>query len=420
MTQEIIAACNTSIVFGEKKILENITCSISAGEFVGIIGPNGAGKSTLLLALRGFVPLAAGEVLLAGRPITTLSDKELARQVAYMQQEVNVGFGFTALEVVLTGRYPYLKWWQHEQAEDKAIAHRYMEFTGVEALAEKPVHLMSGGEKQRVLLAKVLAQETPLIFLDEPTASLDLVYQEEIFRYCQLISQQGKTVLIVAHDLKLAAKFCSRLLLLAENTMIADGPPEKVITKENLQAAYGLHAAVFMNKVTGNLDIHTYAADDDNPNKDTKVHIICGGGSGEKIIRVLYERGYRLTLGVIQPGDADANAAEAFHLSCLLGQPFSSIDELAAEENRRKISAADWVVLSDLTYGEQNIDNLQAAFTAKNLIVIEDTPIEKRDFLEGKAIELYTKLVKMPQVAVMTFPQFITSLEKNMLPAVHR
>jgi len=413
MTQEIITVRNTSIVLGEKKILENITCSISAGEFVGIIGPNGAGKSTLLLALRGFVPLAAGEVQLGGRPITTLSDKELARHVAYMQQEVNVGFGYTALEVVLTGRYPYLKWWQHEQAEDKAIAHQYMEFTGVEALADKPVHLMSGGEKQRVLLAKVLAQETPLIFLDEPTASLDLVYQEEIFRYCQLISKQGKTILIVAHDLKLAAKFCSRLLLLAENKMIADGPPEKVITKENLQAAYGLHAAVFMNKVTGNLDIHTYAADDDNPNKDTKVHIICGGGSGERIIRLLYERGYRLTLGVIQPGDADANVAEAFHLPCLLGQPFSSIDEPSAQENRRKISAADWVVLSDLTFGEQNIDNLQAAFMAKKLIVIEDTPIEKRDFLNGQASDLYAKLVEMPQVTVMAFLQFITLLEKN-------
>jgi iron complex transport system ATP-binding protein len=228
-----------------------------------------------------------------------------------------------------------------------------------------------------------------------------------------LISKQGKTVLIVAHDLKLAAKFCSRLLLLAENKMIADGPPEKVITKENLQAAYGLHAAVFMNKVTGNLDIHTYAAADYNPNKDTNVHIICGGGSGEKIIRLLYERGYRLTLGVIQPGDADANAAEAFHLPCLLGQPFSSIDELSAQENRKRIGAADWVVLSDLTYGEQNIDNLQAAFMAKKLIVIEDTPIEKRDFLEGQAIKLYAKLVKMPQVTVMTFPQFITSLEKH-------
>lgn len=407
MTQDVITLQNSSIVLGDKKILNHISCSIGAGEFVGIIGPNGAGKSTLLLGLRGFLPLAAGEVQLLGRPIAELENKELARQVAYMQQEVNVGFGYTALEVVLTGRYPYLKWWQHERAEDKKIAYKYMEFTGVNSLADKPVHSMSGGEKQRVLLAKVLAQETPIIFLDEPTASLDLVYQEEIFRYCQLISKEGKTVLIVAHDLKLAAKFCSRLLLLADGKVVADGSPAKVITKENLQTAYGLHAAVFMNQVTGNLDIHTYASALHNHNKDTTVHIICGGGSGGRIIRLLYELGFRLTIGVVQPNDVDAHVAEAFHIPCVLGQPFSMIDESSRQENRRQISDADWVVLSNITYGEQNIENLQAAFEAKKLIVIEDTPIEERDFVGGQAIELYVKLIKMPQVTVMKLEEFI-------------
>jgi iron complex transport system ATP-binding protein len=411
MTQEVITLRDSSIVLGNKKILQHITCSIGAGEFVGIIGPNGAGKSTLLLGLRGFLPLATGEVQLLGRPIAALENKELARQVAYMQQEVNVGFGYTALEVVLTGRYPHLKWWQHERIKDKEIAHKYMEFTGVDSLANKPVHTMSGGEKQRVLLAKVLAQETPIIFLDEPTASLDLAYQEEIFRYCQLICKQGKTVLLVAHDLKLAAKFCSRLLLLADGEMVADGSPAKVITKENLQTAYGLHAAVFMNQVTGNLDIHTYASA--TYNKDTTVHIICGGGSGGRIIRVLYELGFRLTIGVVQPNDVDAHVAQAFHISCVLGQPFSMMDEFSLEKNRKKISDADWVVLSNITYGEQNIENLQAAFGAKKLIVIEDTPIGERDFVGGLAMELYARLIKMPHVTVMTLEQFAKSLEKN-------
>lgn len=413
MTQEVIAVRDSSICIGDKKILEHINCTIGAGEFVGIIGPNGVGKSTLLSGLRGFLPLSGGEVQLLGRSITALSDKELARQVAYMQQEVNVGFGYTALEVVLTGRYPYLKWWQHERAKDKEIAQKYMEFTGVTSLAHKPVHSMSGGEKQRVLLAKVLAQETPLIFLDEPTASLDLVYQEEIFRYCQLICEQGKTVLIVAHDLKLAAKFCSRLLLLSEGNIIADGAPRSVITKENLYTAYGLHAAVFMNKVTGNLDIHTYTSALYGCRQDTAVHLICGGGSGGRMIRLLYERGYCLTIGVIQPNDVDAHVAEAFHIPCILGKAFSMMDQLSIEKNRAHISKADWAVLSNLTFGEQNIENLQAAFAAKKLIVIEDTPIEQRDLLDGQATVLYRKLVKLPQVTVMTSGAFIEFLHKN-------
>jgi len=154
--------------------------------------PNGAGKSTLLKSLRGMLPVASGRVSVFGHPIHSLGDKKAARLVAYMQQEVNVGFGFTALEVVLAGRYPYLNWWQNEAEEDHDIAKKYMAFTGIEALADKPVNQVSGGERQRILLAKVLAQETPLIFLDEPTASLDLVYQEEIFRYCQTICKEGK------------------------------------------------------------------------------------------------------------------------------------------------------------------------------------------------------------------------------------
>ena len=413
MTQEVIAVRDSSIRIGDKNILEHINCTIGAGEFVGIIGPNGAGKSTLLSGLRGFLPLFGGEVQLLGRSITALSDKELARQVAYMQQEVNVGFGYTALEVVLTGRYPYLKWWQHERTKDKEIAQKYMEFTGVTSLAHKPVHSMSGGERQRVLLAKVLAQETPLIFLDEPTASLDLVYQEEIFRYCQLICEQGKTVLIVAHDLKLAAKFCSRLLLLSEGGIIADGAPRSVITKENLYNAYGLHAAVFMNKVTGNLDIHTYTSSFYDCSRDTAVHLVCGGGSGGRMIRLLYEHGYHLTIGVVQPNDVDAHVAEAFHIPCILGKPFSMMDQPSIEKNRAQISKADWAVLSNLTYGEQNIENLQAAFAAKKLIVIEDTPIEQRDLLDGQATALYRKLVKLPQVTVMTSGAFIEFLHEN-------
>ena len=407
MTQEVIAVCDSSILIGDKKILKNISFTIGAGEFVGIIGPNGAGKSTLLRSLRGFLPLAEGEIRLQGRTINTMSDKEMARQVAYMQQEVNIGFGYTGLEIVLAGRYPYLKWWQHEQTEDIDIAYKYMEFTGVDSLADKPVQSMSGGERQRVLLAKVLAQETPILFLDEPTASLDVIYQEEIFRHCQLIAKQGKTVLIVAHDLKLAAKFCSRLILIADGCMVADGSPEKVITEENLQVAYGLHAAVFRNKVTGNLDIHTYEPTVDAQSQETRVHLICGGGSGAKILRLLYEHGYYLTVGVLHPSDTDAHIAEAFHIPCVLSQPFSKIDELSAQKNRTQIVQADWVVLSNLTYGEQNLDNLHAAFGAKKLIIIEDTPIEERDFVKGQGIEIYYKLLKMPQVTVMTSMEFI-------------
>ncbi|SDE10227.1 ABC transporter ATP-binding protein [Sporomusa acidovorans] len=407
--QVALEVLNIAVALGSKTILHDISFAAKPGEFIGIIGPNGVGKSTLLRSLRGMCAVASGEVRMYGRPILAMSEKELAQHVAYMQQEVNVGFGFTAREVVLTGRYPYLKWWQSEQKQDYAIAQKYMVFTGVDKLAEKPVQQVSGGERQRILLAKVLAQETPLIFLDEPTASLDLVYQEEIFRYCRIMCQEGKTVLIIAHDIKQAAKFCSRLILLADGTVLADGKPQEVITKENLEKAYGLHSAVFINKVTGNLDIHTYEAAG-TTTRQRAVHVIGGGGSAGKILRLLYESAYTLSGGVFQQGDTDADIALAFGIAAIVGQPFCEIEKIQAKENREKILAADFTVLCNLCYGQQNFDNLEAAFVARKLIVIEDTPIEERDYTGGKATTVYRNLLKLQQVVVMNSQQFAEQL----------
>lgn len=403
----VLEADNISVRIQDKQIIDQVGFSVQAGEFIGIIGPNGAGKSTLMRALRGLVPLAAGRAAVFGKTIAGMGEKEAARKIAYMQQEVNLGFGFSALEVVLAGRYPYLKWWQNENAEDVRIAKKYMAFTGVEALAERSVQQVSGGERQRILLAKVLAQETPVILLDEPTASLDLLYQEEIFRYCQVMCRQGKTILMIAHDLKLAAKFCSRLLLLAGGRIVADGTPADVVTSANLEAAYGLHSAVFVNQITGSLDIHTFAAAG-SCRRSTKVHIIGGGGSAGNVIRTLYEQGFCLSGGVFQAGDTDADAAQAFEVDVVIGRPFAAIDGEQGRENREKIEQADWTVLTNLCYGEANLDNLQAAFSARQLVVLEDSPVSGRDFTGGRASELYRILLTGRQVSVKTTAEFLS------------
>ncbi|HWR38610.1 MAG TPA: ABC transporter ATP-binding protein [Patescibacteria group bacterium] len=410
--QNALVVADVCVNIGENKIINNCNFRVGRGEFVGIIGPNGAGKSTLLKGLRGMLPLVSGEVSVFDHPIHRLSDKKAARLIAYMQQEVNVGFGFTALELVLAGRYPYLQWWQHEREEDRRIAQKYMAFTGVEDLADKPVNQVSGGERQRILLAKVLAQETPLIFLDEPTASLDLVYQEEIFRYCQSLCKEEKSVLIIAHDIKLAAKFCSRLILLAAGKIVADGIPAEVLTVDNLERAYGLQAAVFLNKITGNLDIHTYAVSDKTTRKP-HIHIIGGGGAAGDLMRVLYENNYPLTAGVLQGGDTDAEVAAAFGIDYVEGISFCAINAKQLLQHRKKIMAADLTVLGNICYGQQNIENLRAAFTAVNLILIEDSSIKKRDFTGGEATCLYRELAERSGVVVLTTEEFVSRINNN-------
>ena len=160
MTETIIELRDLSIGYGNKKVLQNINAKINKGEIVGIIGCNGAGKSTLLKTIRGLLPKQSGEVLYFGRNLGSFSEKELAREIAYLQQSVEVGFGYTGKDIVLAGRYPYMKWWQGESTADEELALKCMEYTGTRELAERPVNKVSGGQKQRILLAKVLAQQT--------------------------------------------------------------------------------------------------------------------------------------------------------------------------------------------------------------------------------------------------------------------
>lgn len=247
MSDSIIELQNLSIGYGNKMVLQNVNASINKGEIVGIIGCNGAGKSTLLKTIRGLLPKQSGEIFYFGQKLETFGEKALAREVAYLQQNVEVGFGYTGKDIVLAGRYPYMQWWKSETAADEALALKCMEYTGTQELADRPVNEVSGGQKQRILLAKVLAQQTPLLFLDEPTTGLDMVYQEEIFRFSKALAEMGKTILMVVHELNLAAKYCSRIILLGEGTVIADGKPENVFTEAILSKAYGAPVRVVRN-----------------------------------------------------------------------------------------------------------------------------------------------------------------------------
>lgn len=248
---------NLAIGYEKNIVISGINAEIGTGELVGIIGRNGAGKSTLLKTIRGLLPALRGQVLYFGKPMESYGEKELARRVAYLQQNVETGFGYTGLDIVLTGRYPYLKWWECEKDEDKALARNCMSYTGTLDLADRPVTEVSGGQKQRILLAKVLAQQTPLLFLDEPATGLDMVYREEIFRFARELANMGKTILMVVHELDLAAAYCSRIFLLGEGKLLADGRPEQVFTESLLSSAYEADVAVVKNPNNGRLEITT-------------------------------------------------------------------------------------------------------------------------------------------------------------------
>lgn len=281
MDNTVLSMENLTIGYGHKTVIRDLSATVETGELIGIIGCNGAGKSTLLKTIRGLLPAQTGEIRYYGRKLEDYAEKELARKVAYLQQQVQTGFGYTGMDIVLTGRYPYMKWWESENEYDRKLAADCMAYTGTLDLADRPVTQVSGGQKQRILLAKVLAQQTPLLFLDEPTTGLDMVYREEIFRFTKALAEKGKTILMVVHELDLAAKYCSRILLLGEGRLLADGAPEEVFTEEILSRAYSADVSVVQNPLNGFLEISTREDRDEAAKEAELLRAICDCPAGD-------------------------------------------------------------------------------------------------------------------------------------------
>lgn len=231
---------NLSHSYGDSPVLRNLAFSVQESEFFIIIGPNGSGKTTLMKILSGIFKHQDGLVKILGYPVGHYSRKGLARAIAFVPQTIPVDFPFTVTEVVLMGRSPYLGMLGLEQERDLEIARQAIAFTGVEHLAHRKLHQLSGGEQQRAFIARAICQEPEIMLLDEPTASLDLAYQVRIMDLMEkLKTEKGITVVMVSHDVNLAGMYADHLLLLHKGQVVCQGLPNEVLTYKTLEAAYG-------------------------------------------------------------------------------------------------------------------------------------------------------------------------------------
>lgn len=241
---------------GAPLVLDRVSLRLERGAIAALLGPNGSGKSTLIRLMGGIIHPLAGEIRIDGRSIGQLARRDVARRLAIVPQETQTTFDFSVIDMVLMGRYAHLGPFELEGPGDLAIARDALAATGTDALESRSFSSLSGGEKQRVVIASALAQASDLLLLDEPTASLDVAYQFEIASLIRrLNAERGTTMLLSTHDLNLAAAVCDRVILLKSGRVLAQGPTREILTSDSIRKLYGIEADVQFHARAGRLTV---------------------------------------------------------------------------------------------------------------------------------------------------------------------
>ena len=233
--------------YDEKTAVDKVCIEIKKGEFTGIIGPNGSGKSTLLKNIYRALNPDSGEITLDGENLLKMKHKKAAQKMAVVGQENEMAFDFTVEEIVAMGRSPHKKLFDADTKHDKYIVHHALEHLGMENMAKRSFQKLSGGEKQRVLLARTVAQESDFLILDEPTNHLDINYQMQMFDF---VKRLKVTVLSAMHDLNMAALYCDKIYAMKDGKIILCGTPEEVLTEENIRNLFGVNCSVAKHPIT--------------------------------------------------------------------------------------------------------------------------------------------------------------------------
>lgn len=388
--------------YDQEQILKGIDIEIKKGSFIGIIGPNASGKSTLLKNISKTLKSDSGAIYLGQKLLNDYDSLELAKKMAVVPQNTEVNFNFNVYDIIMMGRHPYQKRWSRLSQKDKKIVKEVMEVTDTLKLKSKVINELSGGERQRVIIARALAQKPDILLLDEPTSSLDINYQGEIYDLLNYLNKKLElTIITVSHDLNLTAQYCEELLLLKDGKIFEVGPAEKVLTEENIKEVYNAEVLIKKNPLSDKPFITLVPEANKKKNRknnkrDYKIHIIAGGGTAKKFLYKLENLGYQLSIGVLNVGDADWQAAKELDLDIVDSPPFIDILEKDIERNKKLIEKADLIILSDLPFGHGNLANLKMLldFPDKDKILFSNLDIKDRDYINGQAEDIWNKILK--------------------------
>ncbi|HPP30873.1 MAG TPA: ABC transporter ATP-binding protein [Soehngenia sp.] len=413
----IINLNNVEFGYGKLKVLRNIDLSVEEGQFLSIIGPNGAGKSTLLKVINNIYENYEGNISIYGKNAKDYKRKELARIISFVPQDTFLDFEFSIEELVFMGRYPFQKRFQNDAKHDYDISYRAMALTNTLEIKDRLITQISGGERQRALIAKALAQDPKIILLDEPTSHLDINHQIEVLELLKELNlKQNLTIISVLHDLNLASRYSDKLVLLKDGQILKSGSVEEVLTASNIENAYNMRAVVELNKFTNSLFVTPIESKKRNKNTSLpSIHLIAGGGSGQAIISRLLKEGVDLSVGVLNVGDSDWQLAKSLKVEMVEEKPFSAIKEETSYENLNLMRTKDIVVIAQVPIGHGNLLNLEMALTAinegKEVIYVKENIEKNIDYTNGIATKIMNELILKGMIVLNSIEDLLNYLE---------
>ena len=388
MTSRIsLTVHDVRVGYGADDKLHGVTLEVPKGSFLAVVGPNGSGKSTLLRTMARALQPRLGAVLLDGREVGSWSPKSFARKVAVVSQEGSPAFDYTAYEVVALGRTPHGGRLSPDK-ETPRIVEEAMREVGVWGFRDRRMGGLSGGERQLVSLARALAQEPEVLLLDEPTNHLDIRHQVAFMEVLLRLNASGKTILMVVHDLNLAARYARRVVVLHEGRISAAGPPSVALRPEEIQAAFGAEVELYVSPRTGALQIQPVGI----PAGQTgvpEVHVVCGGGSGTPLMRRLREEEIPLSVGVVSAGDTDHAVARSLGVPLVEVESYAPISDEAHERNVEAARNVRLVVVCDMPVGHGNLRNLEAAIAVQENERRSRSPAPRRTAALGRGARLH-------------------------------
>ena len=382
---------------GGRAIVDSLSITVDGGELVGVIGPNGAGKTTLLRLISGLLSPTSGEVSVGGCTLSAMDARERARRIAFMSQETAQTFPFTVMEILLMGRYPHLGRFEQETVEDRERARRTLSYVGLSGFEERSFGELSAGERQLVLFAKALVQDTDILVLDEPSSSLDIRHEDRIFSMAQELAREKRAVVTSVHNLGVAAQYCTRLYLLEKGRTAAEGRPEEVLRRETLDRVYGVRTLVSPSLATGSLTVSVipWRLKD----RAARVHLIGGAGSAVNLTRELYRLGYALTGGIAHEHDSDEKLWRSLGVECSSVGAFSRISGEEVGNAAHLVEGADLTILCSFPVGPGNLGNLQLAARARKLVVLRSGPEDvQRSFFSAEGRLLFDEVSRSARV----------------------